>query len=184
MLLDPAKALLMVVDIQDRLVPHMDGAGPMLEACGRLIAAARRLQVPVLACEQYPQGLGPTDARLRGRLDEDAILAKTRFSALGEPLIAERVRTADPAQVVVCGLEAHVCVLQTALALKAEGRAAFVAADAVASRRASDKALALQRLAAAGVWIVSLEMVLFEWAGDARGPRFQAIRDLVREPVS
>jgi nicotinamidase-related amidase len=108
------------------------------------------------------------------------VLTKTAFSCLGDPALNAALLAGSRDQVLVCGLEAHVCVLQTSLDLLANGRQVYVVADAVTSRAPSNRALALDRLGRAGAQIVSLEMVLFEWLGDAADPAFRDISRLVR----
>jgi isochorismate hydrolase len=159
----------------------MAEGGAMLAAAARLIHGARRLGVPAVVSEQYPQGLGPTVPDLRDALAPDTlVLAKTAFSCLGDRALKAALAADGREQVVVCGLEAHVCVLQTSLDLLAQDRQVFVVADAVASRAPRDRALALDRLVQAGAQVVSVEMVLFEWLVDAADPAFKDVSRLVR----
>jgi len=174
-MLDRVRSRLLVVDVQERLLPAFAEPGPMLRGCATLIEGAGLLGVPVTISEQYPQGLGPTVAALAA--PGAARFAKTSFSCMGDPALA--VNLAED-QILLCGIEAHVCVLQTALALREAGRDVFVAEDAVDSRFASDKAAALRRMAAAGVIIVTFEMALFEWTGAAGTGPFRAISALVK----
>ncbi len=180
MLMERARALLLVVDVQERLVPAMTEAAAMLANSALLLRGAGRLGVPVLASEQYPQGLGPTVPELVELLPENARLAKTDFACAADPGIAGRLAASGRDQIVICGIESHVCVLQTALGLKAAGYLPFVAADATASRRAESKAVALDRLRANGVEVVTAEMVLFEWLGRAATDEFRELSRLIR----
>jgi nicotinamidase-related amidase len=180
-LLERGRSRLLVVDVQEKLAPAMADYASMEAAAGRLIQGARRLAVPAVVSEQYPAGLGPTVAALREALGaETPVLAKTAFSCLGDAALKSGLLSGARDQVVVCGLEAHVCVLQTSLDLLAHGREVYVVADAVASRVQANRALALERLARARAQIVSTEMVLFEWLGDAADPAFKDISRLVR----
>lgn len=174
MLIDSRQASLLVVDIQERLLPVIeDGAGVLANACW-LVDVARELGLPVMASEQYPQGIGPSVAELAGRLRPGEIGRKTHFSCLGEPCL-ENLVGFERAQIVVAGIESHVCVLQTVLDLRAAGRQVFVVEDAVGSRRRTDKALALERMRGAGVVIVSREMFAFECLRVAGSDLFRRI---------
>jgi nicotinamidase-related amidase len=139
-----------------------------------LIRVARRMEIPVLACEQYPQGLGPTHPAVAAELPPDCIASKLHFSA-----VAGGCHGLDHAggtgQVVVCGMETHVCVLQTVMELLAGGRQVFVVEEADGSRRDSDKSLALSRMREAGASVVSREMVAFEWLRRADSDLFREI---------
>ncbi|MFV3303947.1 hydrolase [Pseudomonas sp. NY15181] len=162
MLLRAQTSTLLIVDIQERLFPAIHEAESVLEHTAWLLAVAQRLGVPVLATEQYPKGLGPTLPALREALPAEAVLEKIAFSAVTDPGLLQ-MNGGERRQFVVCGTEAHVCVLQTVLGLLAEDREVFVVDEAVGSRRPRDKALALERMRQAGAMIVSREMVAFEW---------------------
>jgi nicotinamidase-related amidase len=172
-------AALLVVDVQERLLPAIDGSDRLLGNAHRLVRAAQILGIPSLATEQYPKGLGPTV-----ELMADLILdrpAKTTFHCLGAPGIAEKLAELGVKHVTLAGIEAHVCVAQTALELLGLGYRVQVPVDAVSSRFAIDREVALRRLECAGVVISTTEAVLFEWLGDARHPRFKEISALVKE---
>jgi nicotinamidase-related amidase len=176
-LLNPRNAVLLLVDLQQRLVPAMHDGETMVARAVRLAEAARLLDVPVVATEQYPAGLGPTVAPLAGY--PRATLAKTVFSPTDDPGFADLL-PADAAEVVVAGCEAHVCVLQTVAGLLAQGRRAVVVSDAVGSRDPASAAAALDRVARHGAEVVTSEMVLFEWLRDAAHPRFREVQKLLR----
>jgi Isochorismatase family len=165
---------LVVIDIQERLAAVMPDREPVLRAASILLEAAGRLEIPVLLTEQYPKGLGPTAPDIAAKLPRNATrVEKTTFSACGA-LPLERP------QVVIAGMEAHVCVLQTALELAAAGREVFVAADAVCSRAQSNYANALDRMKSAGVIVTNTESVVFEWLRDAANEHFRALSKLIR----
>jgi nicotinamidase-related amidase len=168
-----ADSSLVLIDIQERLAAVMPGREGLVRAAGILIEAAGRLGIPVLATEQYPQGLGSTVPELLAKLPAGAGIEKTAFSACSSLPLAHP-------QVILAGMEAHVCVLQTALELAAEGREVFVVADAVCSRTEANRENALARLAHAGVVVTNLESVLFEWLRDAAHEQFRAISKLIR----
>jgi len=174
-LIDPARTLLLVVDIQVRLMPAIaDGPG-VIANTGRLLAAARMLDVPTLFTEQNAGGLGPTVPDLAP--EPGAAFAKMSFGAAQAPGFLDRIGDRD---LVVTGCEAHICVLQTALGLLEVGRRVCVVADAVGSRRSDNRAAGLARMAAHGAEIVTTEMVVFEWLGTARHPRFREAVKLIK----
>jgi isochorismate hydrolase len=177
-LLSKTASRLVVVDVQQKLLEHIPVAGSLVENCRRLVRGAQVLDVPVAATEQYPAGLGPTTQVLSELLDE--IPEKLRFSC-AECLdwVPEGEGQEQRDQVVVCGIEAHVCVLQTSLDLAAQGFRVFVVADAVASRHKLDWKIALGRLADSGVVVLTTESVLFEWCEVAGTDEFRQISRLV-----
>ncbi len=170
---------LLVIDIQDRLIGAIDGGERVVWNASRLIRAANLLKIPVWATEQYPRGLGPTVASLAATLP--APLPKTTFHALGAAGLRDSLRDADVAHLTLTGIEAHVCVAQTALELNGIGYRVQVVADAVGSRSTLDFEVALRRLAAEGVTITTTEAVLFEWTERSDRPEFKAISALVKE---
>ena len=172
---------LLVVDFQERLMPAIYQADSVVANGAWLIQIARRLGVPVLASEQYPQGLGHTVVAIRELLPAEAFMAKTHFSCAAERDCMRRIDALGREQIIVIGAEAHVCVLQTALDLRAAGKEVFLVADAVSSRSPRDVELAVERMRADGVRIVSREMVAFEWLHQAGDDRFRAIsREFLR----
>ena len=171
---------LLIVEIQERLFPVILDAAAMAEHTAWLQQVAKRVGVPVLLTEQYSKGLGPTIAALRNGVDEAAIVEKLHFSAAGDGELFQRAG-GERQQFVICGCETHVCVLQTVLDLRERGNEVFVVEEAVSSRRASDKALALERMRQAGAVIVSREMVAFEWMERAGTEMFKSIsREFIR----
>lgn len=172
--LDRHESVLVAVDLQARMMGAIEGAEAIILEAKRLIDAAGLLEVPVLFTEQYPAGLGRTLPALGAR----APLEKMHFNACAEPGFLPAIAPGQTA--VLTGCEAHVCVLQTALGLMAEGRRVAVVADAVGSRRSANRQAALERLARAGADIVTAEMVIFEWLESAAHPRFREVLALVR----
>ena len=174
MLMDRHGASLLVVDVQERLLPAIADGASVLDHCAWLVRVARELGVPVVVSEQYPQGLGPTAAALRAVMGDTSVVTKAAFSCVADGCLAGT--SVDlRRQVVVAGTEAHVCVLQTALGLRWQGKEVFVVAEAVGSRRAADKELALARMRAHGIEVVSREMVAFEWLGTCTAPEFRSV---------
>jgi nicotinamidase-related amidase len=180
MLLDSARSALLVVDLQERLLPAIDGAAACLDRVRILIRAARALSVPVTVTEQYPKGLGHTTTALGPLLDGVPVLEKLHFSAAAEPRVRAHLAGLGRDMVVICGTESHVCVLQSAFGLADSGFTVFVVADAVASRAAENRALALERLRAGGIEVVTTEMVVFEWLQRAGTPQFREVSRLIR----
>ncbi len=173
---DLRTSMLLVIDIQTRLTPAIDGAASVVSNARRLVDAARLLGAPVLFTEQNPEGLGPTVAELAP--DPSIVVRKMTFDACHSPEFVLRA-PADRAM-VIAGCEAHVCVLQTALGLIGRGRRVFVVRDAIGSRRAESKEAAIARMAHHRVEIVTAEMVVFEWLGTAEHPRFKEAAALIR----
>jgi nicotinamidase-related amidase len=169
-----ADSALVIIDIQERLAAVMPEREAVIRKAGILVEAAARLGVPVIVTEQYPKGLGPTAPELAASLPAEAVrVEKTAFSA------CDSLPLTRP-QVVIAGMEAHVCVLQTALELVAAGREVFVVADAVCSRAGANSANALTRLQMAGVVITNTESVVFEWLRDANHQHFRDLSKLIR----
>lgn len=177
MTLTTENAVLLLIDLQQKLVPAIAGRDTMVARSVRLAEGAQLLGVPVRATEQYPAGLGPTVPALAAYPEQT--LAKTTFSAAGDPGFADLL-PAGTGQVVIAGCEAHVCVLQTALDLLGSGLRVAVAADAAGSRDPADADAGFARARQHGAEIVTSEMVLFEWLGDARHPRFREVQKLLK----
>jgi nicotinamidase-related amidase len=176
-LLSAERAVLLLVDFQQRLMPAIHDGDFVIARAVRLAEAATLLDVPVLATEQYPSGLGPTVGPLAGY--PKSVLAKTSFSAVADPGFTALL-PAGTREVIIAGCEAHVCVLQTALDLAGSRHRVILAADATGSRYPADRAAALERARQHGVEVVTSEMVLFEWLRDARHPRFREVQKLLR----
>ncbi len=176
-------SLLAVIDVQQRLGDAMPGKvlNRVLANVNLLARSAALLEVPVLMTEQYPQGLGATMPAVASALPAGtASFSKTSFSCCGADGFLAALDRSGRRQVVLVGMEAHICVLQTALDLVAAGLAVFVVEDAVCSRRLENYQNALDRLRQCGVSVVSAESVVFEWMGASTHPHFKAIQALLR----
>jgi nicotinamidase-related amidase len=180
MLLDRAHSLLMVIDIQERLAPSMAEPERIIKNTAIVMKGAARLGVPILVTQQYPRGLGATVPELAGLAPAGATLDKVHFSCAADPAVLARIEGARRDQIVICGIETHICVLQTALQLVEKGYRVSVVTDAVGSRRNADSEIAFGRLAKSGVDLVTTEMVLFEWLGRAATPEFKELQALVK----
>ncbi|NHI01422.1 hydrolase [Oceanimonas sp. MB9] len=173
MLMHPEKAALLVIDIQEKLVPAIHDSNGLAARAGWLIEACQVLGTPTLFTEQYPRGLGHTLPALTALVKQPEVVDKVHFSAVAGGCVPEHWQ--DRSQIIVCGMETHVCVLQTVLELLQAGKAVFVVADAVGSRSEEDRRLGLERMRSAGAHIVSREMVVFELMQQAGTDTFKAI---------
>lgn len=179
-LVDAMQSCLLVVDMQPRLLAAMAEADAVVNNCEKLLKAAALLEIPAIASEQYPHGLGSTDERLSSLIDESSIFEKMEFSALLNSKLASGLEALKRPQVIVTGLEAHVCVLQSVFDLAAHGYSVFVVADAISSRRLADKEVALHRFKHPNIAVVTTEMVVFEWLRAATHPKFKQLSALVK----
>jgi len=170
---------LLVVDVQEKLMTKIPGADALVRDIAFLIDAARLVGVEVLATEQYPRGLGPTVAALAARLP--ARPDKVGFSCCAVSGLIDGLRHGRRSRVLLAGIEAHVCVLHTALDLLAADFRVYLAADACASRYAIDREFALRRLERAGAILTTSETAVFEWLGGSTHPQFKAVSALVQE---
>lgn len=175
-------SLLLVIDIQSRLAPHVAGHGQLIRRTDALLDAAALFGIPKLLTEHCAGQIGPVIEPMRGRFAAGEIFGKTHFGAADHPGFVELVRASGRQQVVVTGMEAHVCVMQTALGLRRHGLEVMVVADAVGSRgvRQVDRELALQRMQQAGCGLAGAETVLFEWTASGTDPNFRAILGIVK----
>lgn len=197
-LLRSEESVLLLVDIQERFRPTISRMDGVIGRSAILVRAASRLGIPILVSEQYPKALGPTVEELRSLLPDTArTFDKLCFSAAAcEPLAAKLKEYSAPGgfgfgatrpggaqprrQAILCGVETHVCVLQTALELQSSGWSVHVVEDAVASRAESDRTAALERLVRHGVDKVTSEMVVFEWLREAGTPEFKELQALIK----
>ncbi len=175
-----SSAGLVVVDIQERLLPAIFEHDRVRQNVVRLVQGAAILRVPVFATEQYRKGLGPTVPEVAAAAHGFVPIEKLAFSACGAPDFVPALRGRNVSEAVLCGIEAHVCVTQTCLDLLDQGFGVFVVADAMSSRTPENYRLGLDRMRAAGAVVVSTEMVLFELLGQAGTPEFKQILALVK----
>jgi nicotinamidase-related amidase len=180
-LLDPETAVLGVIDIQERLAAAMTERERVIEGARRLVVSARRLSVPIVVTEQYSRGIGPTEPALVDALaDLYRPIEKLHFSCRREPAFAGRLDELDRRQVLLCGMEAHVCLLATSLDLIDSGFQVHVAADAVCSRNAEHKRLALEQMRQTGVVVTCVEAAVYQMLGRAGTPEFKDLLPLFR----
>lgn len=173
MLINRDASALLVIDVQARLLPGVHESEQLVKGCRWLMELARLVEVPVLGTEQYPQGVGPTAEALQVLLPEGDFIAKTFFSCADSPECRSRIDALDREQIIICGMEAHACVMQSALRLLEQGKTVFVVADAVSARNPVDTEYAIARMRDEGVKIVTREMVGFEWMMRSDVPEFR-----------
>ena len=180
-LLDQSKAALVVVDMQEAFRPMIHGFTDLAERVALLVEGAKVLGVPVLVTEQYPKGLGRTAEEITRKLENsDAPIEKLSFSACGVQDFDTRLREFHVEQIAVCGIEAHICVSQTAHDLLALGYQVHLIIDAIGTRLERNLDVAINKLSKAGAIISSLETALFELCGKAGTSEFKTIQGLVK----
>lgn len=183
LLMNPEDTALVVIDVQERLLPHIDGAGDVVKNIQQLVTAAKILGLPVRATEQYPSGLGATIKELLERIrdcDGHRIDEKIMFSCREcESLFAE-LSDSGVSKLMLVGIETHVCVAQTALDLMASGFEIYIAVDAVGARKSVDHQVGLRRLEASGCTLTTTEAAMFEWCVKAGSDKFKQISKLVK----
>ncbi len=175
MLLKSDQSCLLVVDIQGKLVPAVNDNQTMVKHSKWLIEVASILNIPILTSEQYPRGLGGTIEELDQLLPSEGKMEKVHFSCAADNSCLTKINSVNRQQIVIIGMEAHVCVMQTAFGLKDAGKDVYIVADAVGSRNPLDKELALSRMREYGIHIISREMAAFEWMEKSGTDSFRKI---------
>lgn len=176
MLINRNDSCLLIIDVQERLAPAMDEPRKVIDGCARLLKGARILNVPSIVTEQYPKGLGATLFDVREAAPDDAFFTKISLSAVAEDGFMQKLDALNKKQVVIAGIEEHICVLQTAVELKEKGFDVFVVADACGSRVPESEKYAEDRLKSENIALVTIEMVLFEWLRVAGTPEFKEVQ--------
>ena len=178
--LDRAQAQLLVVDMQQRMLPHIHQRDAITAATLKMIAAARAMEMPTVVTEQYPAGLGPTEPRVLEAVSAPPQISKTTFSVCGDPVGRQVLGATNRPQVLLVGVETHVCVQQTALDLLEMQMQPVLLADAVSSRRPSDRMIAVERMRDAGVVVTTVESAIFELIHEAGTELFKRILPIVK----
>jgi nicotinamidase-related amidase len=181
-LIDVNQSVLVIIDVQQRLLQAIpqEPREKLLTHSNWLITSAKLLNIPVLVTEQYPKGLGKTDERISQILDHSPVVEKTCFSGYRSAVFSEQLSSFKRKQIVLCGIETHVCVLQTAYELLAGGHHVFLVEDATASRNIQHHRNAVARLANINTTICNVESVMFEWLRDANHSEFKSISRLLK----
>ena len=180
MLIKPEQSALIVIDMQERLVPAMQAPARTIKNTRLLIATATRLGIPVMLTEQYPAGLGHTVEDIASVSKDHPVFEKMHFSCMEDNAFAKAFRALGRKQAVITGMEAHICVMQTAAQLIDDGFDVFVVTDATSSRTLESEKACLDRLQASGAGIATTEMVVFEWLGKAGTPAFKELLPLIK----
>ena len=180
-ILDRNKIALLVIDIQDKLLPAMMEQQRLLKNTKVLLSMAEEYQLPTFYSEQYPKGLGLTNASIKEQLDtlHAFHLEKTAYSALLPPL-EEALKKSERSQIILCGMETHICVFQTARALREAGYEVLLPVDALSSRTELNWRMGLRQLEQHGCWLSTTESILFDVIKDAKDPSFKTLQALIK----
>jgi isochorismate hydrolase len=181
--LDADRAMVLVVDVQEKLVPLVRHHDRMIADATKLLDGLRIFELPVVATEQYPKGLGRTVEEVRRCLEasDATVLEKPTFSAWAHPAVRDAILSVDRPQIVMMGIEAHVCVQQTTLDLLSRDYDVFVCADAVGSRGRIDYELSLDRMRQGGAFVTTVESVLFELCNRCDTPQFKTMIEVIKK---
>lgn len=176
MLMRKEDALLLIIDVQEGLVTAMDNPREVINNCAKLVAVAKKLEIPFIITEQYPKGLGQTIIDVRQAADDETVyVEKLEFSCAKNTQLLNLIKQSGKKQIIIAGVETHICILQTALELRELGFEVFVIANACSSRQNIQHVFALQRLSRNQVDVVTYEMVVFEWLEKAGSDVFKEI---------
>ncbi|MFA4838431.1 MAG: hydrolase [Candidatus Neomarinimicrobiota bacterium] len=178
--LNSEQALLVAVDIQSKLLPVVYDYPLVLDNLRKIINGAQVLGIPILLTEQYPKGLGTTVDEIQSILTEYRPIVKQAFSCWRDPVFREELRRQNRRQVLICGIESHICVNQTCLDLIENGFDVFCVIDAISSRTVENRILAVRNLEKAGIRLTGVEMALFEMLKDSTDPAFKQISRIVK----
>lgn len=182
--IDRTSSHLLIIDIQEKLLPLTPNIDSIQHICIQLGRAANLLDVKSTLTEHYSKGLGHTPAKIRSLISEENIFEKVHFSCMGDQTIREhfeKLRSNNIKDIVICGLETHICVFQTATDLKEFGFNVYVVADATGARHSQSIQLAHERLKQNGIYIVNAEMVIYEWLKKAATPEFKTLRPILMD---
>lgn len=174
------KTVGLIIDIQERLFPVMWENQLLLRNCEKLVSGLEKLSVPIFATQQYSKGLGETLPEIKSLISDFDYIEKSDFSCCDEPVFLKKLKESGAKNIVICGIESHICVLQTAIDLKAIGLNPIVIMDCVSSRNKENIELAKERFRFEGIMMTSYESILFELTRSAGAPEFRAISKLVK----
>jgi nicotinamidase-related amidase len=170
----------LIIDIQERLVPVMWEKEVLLKNCQVLIQGLSELEIPLLVTQQYSKGLGETIPEIKSVISDFSFIEKRNFSCCDELVVIEKLKELDAKNIIICGIESHVCVLQTAVDLKEAGFNPIVVMECVSSRSKESIETAKERFRFEGIMMTSYESILFELARSSASPEFKAISRLVK----
>jgi len=182
MLLDASNSLVLLIDIQEKLLPNINGHNELLSTSLKVVDVANALNIPIVVSEQYPKGLGSTVKSIKLRLKESnfRLFEKTTFSCLGNSEIKNYLKQQKKNQIIVCGIEAHICVLQSIYDLLKINKNVFIVDEAVGSRYESSKKIGINRSIQIGASLINFEMYLFELIRDSKHQKFKQLSTLVK----
>ncbi|MDR3196745.1 MAG: hydrolase [Planctomycetaceae bacterium] len=181
-ILSPENSLLFVVDIQERLMPVINKSSTVIFNTRRLLNSAQLLGIPVIVSEQYPKGLGNTVTEIAQAIPKTTpVIAKQSFSVCAVEEVRKELEKYPAPKIILCGVETHVCILQSTFDLLTMGKDVVLAVDAVGSRFPIDEEIALRRLESSGVTLATTESVMFEWCGTSEHPHFKTISRFAKE---
>jgi nicotinamidase-related amidase len=181
--LTATNSTLLVIDVQEKLLPKMPDVPALLRDIGFLLDVANLLSIPIAVTEQYPQGLGPTHPEIVRRLPKER-RSKMAFSCCGAPGLLSELQNSNRPNIVLAGMETHVCVMQTALDLLSAGLTVFLPVNALSARYAIDHNTALHRVEKSGCIPTTVETIAFEWLGTADHPQFKAVSKLIQNRMA
>mgnify|MGYP001027959046 CR=1 FL=1 len=173
-------SVLVVIDLQEKLLPHIAEKDEISKNIEKLVRFAKIMRIPIVMTEQYPKGLGPTILGVKQLVPETEPIEKVEFSCFGSERFTEALARLKARTLIIAGIEAHICVTQTAIEAVSNGYEAYVVSDGVSSRRLDDKATALERMRQSGVTIASTEMLMYELLEKAGTPEFKAALEMVK----
>jgi len=179
--LEPEDSLLLIIDLQEKFKPVIEKWDEIVSNTAKLIYTFRILDLPIIITEQYPEGLGSSVAEIKNALgDEYKPIKKVEFDALSNPRIMLKVEEKDRKNLVITGIEAHVCILQTSLSALQRGYRVHLPWDAISARKESDIELAMRRLEQAGALTASTEMIIFQLLKSSKNPKFKEVQSVVK----
>ena len=173
-------SLVLIIDIQEKLVKACKASETISSKATALATAAKRLSIPIVMTEQYPQGLGSTIEQLQNAIGESDFVEKTNFSALKEPNFKELLKKYNKRQILLCGIETHICVYQTCMELLAEGYEVYVVKDCCSSRNEFEGNTGFDLMKSEGAKLTCVEIALFEWLEGSKHPNFKEIQKLIK----
>lgn len=179
-MLDPQKTCLVLIDVQEKLLPVMQNPQQVVKNCAVLIHTAKALNLPILWCQQVPDALGPTVPELTSLLEGNSPINKSSFSCAGDEYFLAALAKTGAKAAILCGIEAHVCIFQTAIHLLQQGIDVHIIVDATSSRTLENKQIAIDRMKAAGAVISSTEMLLFELLQSSNHEKFRQLSRLIK----
>lgn len=170
----------LIIDIQEKLFPHIDSKEQLIRSTEILLQGLKILEIPLFITEQYPKGLGPTIEQVKLHIDQFNPVEKISFSCCDEANLMDDLEASGKKNIIICGIEAHVCVLQTTIDLLERNYIPVVISDCISSRKPGDKMIALERMRSEGAIISTYESILFELARIAGNDAFKMISKLVK----